>query len=101
MYKLFESLLFRRISPLLERTLPKEQTGFRSGRNCCEQVLAQKTHVENGFQDKSGAVFLELSVAYDTVWKRGLLLKLAKILKCKTTLRILEQTLSNRNFSQP
>jgi len=62
-YKLFERLLLRRMSPLLDRTIPMEQAGFRSGRNCCEQVLALTTHVENGFQNKlkSGAVFLDLS----------------------------------------
>jgi len=99
-YKLFERLLLGRISPLLKRTLPKKQAGFRSGRNYCEQVLALETHVENGFQKKlkSGAVFLDLSAAYVTVWKRGLLLKLAKILKYKTTLYLLEQKLSNGNL---
>jgi len=99
-YKLFERLILGRIAPLLEGTLPKEQAGFRSGRNCCEQVLALTTHVENGFQDKlkSGAVFLDLSAAYDTVWKRDLLLKLSKFLKFKTKIHLLEQTLSNRNF---
>lgn len=63
-------------------------------------MLVLTTHVENGFQKKlkSRAVFLDLLASYHTVWKRGLLLKLAKIIKCKITLRLLEQTLSNRNF---
>ncbi|KAL4135052.1 hypothetical protein QTP88_006714 [Uroleucon formosanum] len=84
----------------LERTLSKEQAGFRRGRNSCVEVLVLTTHVENGFQKKlkSRAVFLDLLASYHTVWKRGLLLKLAKIIKCKITLRLLEQTLSNRNF---
>lgn len=69
--------------------LPKEQASFRSGRNCCEQVLALTIHVENGFQEK---------LKSEAVFFRGLLLKLVKILKFKTTLRLLEQTLSNRNF---
>ncbi|KAL4104035.1 hypothetical protein QTP88_019348 [Uroleucon formosanum] len=99
-YKLFERLLLRRMSPLLDRTIPMEQAGFRSGRNCCEQVLALTTYVENSFQNKlkSGAVFLDLSAAYDTVWKRDLLLKLAKNLRYKATLRLLEQILSDRSF---
>lgn len=63
-------------------------------------MLVLTTHVENGFQKKlkSRAVFLDLLASYHTVSKRGLLLKLAKIIKCKITLRLLEQTLSNRNF---
>jgi hypothetical protein len=57
--------------------------------------------VENGFQQKakSGAVFLDLSSAYDTVWTRGLLLKMAKIVRCKATLLLLEKMISNRKFS--
>jgi hypothetical protein len=51
-------------------------------------VLVFTTHVENGFQNKikSGEVFLDLSPAYDTVWKKELLFKMAKIIKCKKTL---------------
>lgn len=87
MYKLFERLLAC-IQPIIEESLPIEQAGFRKNRNCCNQVLAITTHVENGLQKKakSGVVFLDLSSAYDTVWTRGLLLKMAKIVKCKTTL---------------
>jgi len=56
--------------------------------------------VENGFQQKakSGAVFLDLSLAYDTVWTRGLLRKMAIIVKCKATILLLEKMLSNRKF---
>jgi hypothetical protein len=99
-YKLFERLLLRRMYPLLERTISMEQAGLRSRRNCCEQVLALTTYVENGFQNKmkSKAVFLDLSTAYDTIWKRGILLKLAKNLWCNVTLRLLKQILSDRSF---
>jgi len=56
--------------------------------------------VENGFQRKakSGAVFLDLSSAYDTVWTRGLLLKMVKIVKCKATLLFLEKMITNQKF---
>jgi len=42
---------------------------------------------------------LELSSAYDTVWKRGLTLKLAKIIRCKSTLHLIESLLSNRKYN--
>ena len=82
-YKLFKRVRLKRIQPQVEKALPKEQAGFRQGRSCCEQVLSLVTHVENGLQNrlKSGAVFLDLTSTYDTVWKRGLLLKLAQIFK--------------------
>jgi len=100
LYKFFEKLLLRRFQPLLEKALPVEQTGFRNGRNYCEQVLALINFIENGFQAKenSGAVLLNLSSAYDTVWKRALPFKLTRILKCKTTLSLMEHLLPDRKF---
>lgn len=85
---------------MLNRELPIEQVGFRKNRNFSDQVLVFTTYVENDFQskDKSGTVFLDLSSAHDTVWKKGLLLKLAKIVKCKKTLRLMESILSNRKY---
>jgi hypothetical protein len=39
--------------------------------------MALTTHIESGFQCqlKTGVVFLDLSAAYDTVWRDGLMLK--------------------------
>lgn len=58
------------------------------------------SHIENGFQNKLklGGAFLDVSFAYDTIWKNGLLLKLARVLKFKTKIRLLERILSDRNF---
>jgi len=58
-----------------------EQAGFRQGRSTGDQVLALTTFIENGFQlnQKTGAVFLDLTAAYDTVWHQGLL-KLSNVL---------------------
>ena len=41
----------------------------RIGRSTCDQVAALTTFIENGFQQnlKTGAVFLDLTAAYDTV----------------------------------
>jgi hypothetical protein len=80
--------------------LPTEQAGFRKNRNCCDQSLALATHIKNGFQrqEKFGTVFLDLSSAYDTIWKRGIILKLTKITMCRTTIRVLENLLSNRKL---
>lgn len=98
-YKLFERLILNRIQPILENVLPIEQAGFRKNRACCDQVLALTTYIENGYKEKSGAVFLNLYSAYDTVWKRGLMLKLSKIIRCKSTLRLIESLLSNRKYN--
>jgi hypothetical protein len=63
-------------------------------------VLSITTHIEHGFEKrlKSGAVFLDLSSAYDTVWHSGLLLKLAGILRCRATVNLLGSLLLNRTL---
>lgn len=43
-----------------------------------------------------GAVFFIFLSAYCMVFNRGLLLKLAKTIKCTMTLRLLENSISNR-----
>lgn len=50
-------------------------------------------------KDKSGAVFLDLSSLYDTVWKRGLMLKLSKIIRCKSIFLLIECLLFNRKYN--
>lgn len=99
-YKLFERLLYNRIQPLIEDHLPKEQGGFREKRSCCDQVLALTTHIEVGFQNrqKTGVAFLDLSAAYDTVWKDGLVHKLHKVIPNKKVVNLIENMLSDRKF---
>jgi len=48
----------------------------------CDQVFALTTFIENEFQQKlkAGAIFLDLSAAYDSVWLTSLFLKLSKVL---------------------
>ena len=77
-YKLLEKLLLNRIHTKINEIVPIEQAGFRPNRSCCEQVLALTTYIEKGFQTKkkSFVMFVDLSAAYDKVWKHGLLYKL-------------------------
>ena len=57
-----------------------EQAGFRRGCSTCDQVTALTTFTENGLKKtlKTGAVFLDLTATYDTIWHTGLLYKLSK-----------------------
>jgi len=54
--------------------LNAEQAGFHHNRSTCYQVVALMIYIKNNFQAKlkTGAVFLDLTAAYDT----GLLAKL-------------------------
>ena len=69
-YKLLERLALQSISPTVEGLLSPDQAGFQKGRSTCDQVAALTTFIENGFQQnlKTGAVLLDLTAAYDTVW---------------------------------
>ena len=84
-YKLLERIILHRISPAVDSTQ--------------DQVLALTTYVENGYQrrDKTGVVFLDLSAAYDTVWHKGLLVKLSKVLPC-WAVSVIELLLGQRRF---
>ena len=98
-YKLLERIILHRISPAVDEILNIEQAGFRPGRSTQDQVLALTTFVENGFQqrDKTGFVFLDLTAAYDTVWHKGLLVKLSKCLPC-WAVSVIELPLGQRRF---
>jgi hypothetical protein len=67
-YKLLKRLILQRIQPLIEDLTPINQAGFRQHHICTEQVVALTTHIEAGFQHqlKTGAVFVDLTAAYDS-----------------------------------
>ena len=60
----------------------KEQAGFRPEKSCTSQLLNLTQHIEDGYQRGmiTGAAFVDLSAAYDTVNHRILIQKL-----CNTT----------------
>jgi len=68
-FKLTERLILNRIYPIVEKFLPHEQAGFRSGRSTVDQVDCLTQNIEQGFDDKNvcGAIFLDLTAAYNTV----------------------------------
>jgi len=81
-YKLLEHLALQRISPAVEELLSPDQAGFQKTGSTCDQVTALTIYIENGFQQqlKTGAVFLNMTAACDTVWHTGLLYRLSKYL---------------------
>ncbi len=101
--KLFERLLYNRIVLAIDKLVPDEQAGFRSKRSCAEQVLTLTNHIETGFQNKlkTGVVFIDLTAAYDTVWKNGLLYKLIKAVPCLRIIDMIANMLSDRLFQIP
>ena len=78
-FKLLERIVLSRITPLEDPFIPPEEAGVRKRRNTAEQVLTLTTYIESGYEQKfeTGAVFIDLSAAFGTVWHDGFELKLA------------------------
>ena len=58
-----------------------EQAGFRPEKSCTSQLLNLTEHIEDGYEKRliTGAVFVDLSAAYDTVHHRRLLSKVLEM----------------------
>jgi hypothetical protein len=97
---ILQRLILQRIQPLIEDVTPINQAGCRHHRSCTEQVMAFTTHIEAGFQHqlKTGAVFVDLTAAYDTVWRGGLMIKILEAVPCLKLFNLLNNMMSNRYF---
>ena len=98
--ELYERLILNRVSPLLEKHLIKEQAGFRHGKSCTSQLLNLTQHIEDGYQRGmiTGAAFVDLSAAYDTVNHRILIQKLYNTTQDSQLCRVFQNMLSNRRL---
>ena len=78
MYKLYKHLIRNRTALSINRHLIKEQAGFRPRKSCCSQLLNLTQHIDDGYQRGmiTGAAFVDISAAYDTVNHRLLIQKL-------------------------
>lgn len=98
--KILERLILNRINPAIEENIPREQAGFRKGRNCTDQILSLTNYIEDGYQKglKTAVAFVDLQAAYDTVWKKGLLSKLLSVIPCLKVCQLVSNMLSDRYF---
>ena len=81
LYKILKRLIYARVDPLIDPLLPKEQAGFRRGKSIVDQVVLLTQDIEDSFEakKKAGAVFVNLTAAYDIVWHRGLTCMLLRL----------------------
>ena len=100
-YKFLERLLHTRLDPVIDPQLPCEQAGFRRGRSTADQVTLLTQDIEDAFDagEKAGVVLLDLSAAYDTVWLRGLHLKLLQMIPDRHMVKFIMEMLYNRSFT--
>ena len=80
--KLRERILLSRLDPVIDPQLTPEQAGFRHGRSTTDRVTLLTDDIEAGFEHNItvGVALIDLTAAYDTVWLRGLHLKLLRML---------------------
>ena len=57
------------MEPIIDPQLLKEQAGFRHGRSTVDHNVLLTKNIEDSFEakKKAGAVFFDLTAAYDTV----------------------------------
>ena len=91
-YKLYERMILNRIAPVAEQRLIKEQAGFRTGKSYTSQLLNLTQH------KITGAAFVDLSAANDTVNHRIRMQKLNNITQDSPLWRVIQNMLSSRRF---
>ena len=66
-----------------------------------DQTVLFTQNIEDLFEakKKAGAVFVDLTAAYDTVWHRDLTCKLFRLLPVKHMIRIIMKLFRNRSFT--
>ena len=96
-YKILERLIYACVEPLIDPLVPKEQAGFRCGKSTVDQVVLLTQNIEDSSEakKKAGAVFVDLTAAYDTVWHRGLTCKLLRLLPDNHMVRMIMELVRN------
>ena len=99
--KILDRLIYVFVEPLIYPLLPKEQAGFRRGKSTVDQVVLLTQNIEDSFEakKKAGAVFINLTAAYDTVWHCGLTCKLLRLLSVKLLVKMIMELVRNRSFT--
>ena len=99
-YKLFERLILNRVAPFVDEHLIPEQAGFRPGKSCTSQLLNLTQFIEDGYEEGiiTGAVFVDLSAAYDTVNHRIVTRKFFEITQDVRLTELIQNMLSNKRL---
>ena len=98
--KLLKLLLLTRLEPVIDPQLLPQQASFRHGHSTTNQVTLLTDDIEAGFEalKKVGVVLVDLTAAYDTVWLRGLHLKLLRTIPDGQMVSFIMELLSSRSF---
>ena len=98
-YKILERLIHTCVEPIVDPLLPKEQAGFRQGRSTMDQTVLLTQNIMDSFEakKKAGAVFVNMTTAYNTVWYRCLTCKLLRLLQDTHMVQMIIKLVPNRS----
>lgn len=98
--KLFEKLIYIRLSSVTESMILDEQFGFREGHSTVQQLARVAEIVAHNLNLKksTGMFLLDIEKAFDTVWHDALLHKLISLNTPMSLVKIIKSYLSNRFF---
>jgi len=100
-FKILKRLIYACVDPIIDPLLPQEQAGFLHVRSTVDQVTLLAQDIEDSFsaKKKAGAVFVDFTAAYDTIWQRGLTCHLLQLLPDRHMVRMIMEMVSNRSFT--
>ena len=100
-YKILERLIHARDERIVDPLLPREQAEFRRERSTVDQTGLLTQNIEDSFEakKKADAVFVDLTVAYHTVWHRGLTCKMLRLLPDNHKVQMIMKLVRNRSFT--
>ncbi|KAL4144025.1 hypothetical protein QTP88_006262 [Uroleucon formosanum] len=100
--KTMEKIINTRLIWFLEKNkiLNKEQSGFRQSRSTIDNLHIIKSEIDQAFVNKQtpGMVSLDISKAYDSVWRYRVIMLLSKILANGTMNNYIKDFLIDRHF---
>ena len=100
-FKILERLTYAHVDPVINPLLPRGQAEFEHGRSTVDQATLLTWDIEDSFstKKKAGAVFVNLTAAYDTVWHHGLTCKLLHLLPDRHIVHMIMEMVYNRSFT--
>ena len=99
--KILERLIYNSMYKHISDLLSPNQSGFRTGDSCINQLLSITYDIFHCFDEgmETRAIFLDISKAFDKVWHKGLIYKLRQYGFSGNLLALLTDFLSNRKHS--
>jgi len=88
-FKFLERLIYARVEPIINPLLPSEHT----------TLLTQDIEDSFSAKMKAGAVFVDLTAAYDTVWHRDLTCRLLRLLPDRHMVGMIMEMVGSRSFT--